>query len=85
MKQYFQEFMSDKYYAAQFLRPLKKPFNFPFVYHDISVSPTMSLKHTLLFFCFNWNLFHARLDSHYEAWSYKKKKHKKIKVYWKSV
>ena len=28
---------------------------------------------------------HARLNSHYEAWSYKKKKHKKIKAYGKSV
>ena len=25
----------------------------------------------------NWDSFHARLNSHYEAWSYKKKKHKK--------
>ena len=29
-------------------------------------------------FFFNWDSFHARLNSHYEAWSYKKKKHKKI-------
>ena len=28
---------------------------------------------------------HARLNSHYEAWSYKKKKHKKIKAYRKSL
>ena len=28
-------------------------------------------------FFFNWNWLHARLNSHYEAWSYKKKKHKK--------
>ena len=28
---------------------------------------------------------HARLNSYYEAWSYKKKKHKKIKAYRKSV
>ena len=27
----------------------------------------------------------ARLNSHYEAWSYKKKKYKKIKSYSKSV
>ena len=26
---------------------------------------------------FNWDSLHARLNSHYEAWSYKKKKHKK--------
>ena len=29
---------------------------------------------------FNWISLHARLNSHYEAWSYKKKKHKKIKA-----
>ena len=27
---------------------------------------------------FNWNSFHARLNIHCEAWSYKKKKHKKV-------
>ena len=26
------------------------------------------------FFFFNWDSPHARLNSHYEAWSYKKKK-----------
>ena len=34
---------------------------------------------------FNWDSLHAKLDSHYEAWSYKKKKRKKIKAYRKSV
>ena len=29
------------------------------------------------FFFLNWDSLHARLNSHYEAWSYKKKKHKK--------
>ena len=38
-----------------------------------------------LFFKFNWHSLHARLNSHYEAWSYKKKKHKKITAYRKSV
>ena len=28
----------------------------------------------------NWNSLHARLNSHYKAWSYKKKKYKKIKA-----
>ena len=28
---------------------------------------------------------HARLKSHYEAWNYKKKKHKKITAYGKFV
>ena len=34
---------------------------------------------------FNWDSLHARLNSHYEAWSYKKKKHKKITAHMKSV
>ena len=34
---------------------------------------------------FNWDSLHARLDSHYKAWSYKKKKHKKITAHRKSV
>ena len=37
------------------------------------------------FFFFNSDSLHARLNSHYEAWSYKKKKHKKITAYRKSV
>ena len=38
---------------------------------------------TLIFF--NWDSLHAPLNSHYKAWSYKKKKHKKIKTYKKSL
>ena len=34
---------------------------------------------------FNWYSLHARLNGHYQAWSYKKKKHKKVKAYKKSV
>ena len=34
---------------------------------------------------FNWDSLHARLNSHYKAWTYKKKKHKKINTYRKSV
>ena len=30
-------------------------------------------------FFFNWDLLHARLNSHYKAWSYKKKKPIKFK------
>ena len=36
-------------------------------------------------YIFNWDSLHARLNSHYEAWCYKKKKHKKITAYQKSV
>ena len=38
-----------------------------------------------IFFFFKWDSLHARLNSHSTAWSYKKKKHKKIKAYRKSV
>ena len=36
-------------------------------------------------FFINWDSLHASLNSHYEVWSYKKKKDKKIKAYRKSV
>ena len=38
-------------------------------------------------FCFflNWDSLHAMLNSHCKAWSYMKKKHKKIKAYRKSL
>ena len=39
----------------------------------------------LVLILFNWDLLHARLNSHYKVWSYKKKKHKKIKEYRKSL
>ena len=39
---------------------------------SISISKLLSI----LFF-FNWHSLHARLNSHYEAWSYKKKKAQK--------
>ena len=39
---------------------------------------------TVLFFL-NWDSLHARLNSHYRAWNYKKKRHKKIKAYRKSL
>ena len=42
-------------------------------------------KEVLDYYFFNWDSFHARLNSHYEAWSYKKKKHKKIRAHRKSV
>ena len=39
----------------------------------------------LFFSFFNWDPLHARLNSKYKAWSYKKNMHKKIKAYRKSV
>ena len=37
------------------------------------------------FLFLNCESLHAKLNNHYEAWSYKKKKHKKIIAYGKSV
>ena len=31
-----------------------------------------------IFFFFNWDSFHARLNSHFEAWSYKKRSTKRL-------
>ena len=36
------------------------------------------MKYMVLIFL-NWDSLHARLNSHYKAWGYKKKKHKKMK------
>ena len=36
-------------------------------------------------FCFDWDSLHTRLNSHHKAWSYKKKKHIKVKEYRKSA
>ena len=52
----------------------------PGYYHNGFVA-THVLGHMMYcntFFFKNWDSLHARLNSHYEAWSYKKKKHKKI-------
>ena len=42
-------------------------------------------KWTKLDLLFNWDSLHARLNSHYEAWIYKKGRTKKIAGYRKSV
>ena len=42
-------------------------------------------KFAMAIFFFNSDSLHARLNNHCEEWSYKKKKHKKIKAYRKSV
>ena len=41
--------------------------------------------HGINFSFFNWDSLYARLNKHYETWSYKKNKHKKIKAYRESV
>ena len=54
---------------------------FPLTY-DLNGFKSRIKRH--LFFL-NWDSLHARLNSHYKAWSYEKKKHKKIKACKKSV
>ena len=51
------------------------------------VAPCVTLANVIksVIFFLNWDSLHARLNSHYESWSYKTKKHKEIKVYSKSV
>ena len=39
----------------------------------------------LYYIYINWDSRHAKLSSHYESWSYKKKKYKKIKAFRKSA
>ena len=50
-----------------------------------STIPATTTGPTIFFLFFNWNSLHARLNSKYEAWSYKKNEHKKIKSYRKYV
>ena len=38
------------------------------------------LTHVKIDFFLNWDSLHARLNSHYQAWSYKEKKPKKVTV-----
>ena len=45
---------------------------------------TRVIEVTLGHLFFNWDLLNARLKSHYAAWSYKKKKHKKVRAHRKS-
>ena len=47
-------------------------------------APSLFLVKLVKFF-FNWNSLHKRVNSHYKAWSYKKKEHKKITAYRKPL
>ena len=48
-------------------------------------SAVLVVSQVFFFFFLNWDSPHARLNSHYEAWSYKKKSTKRIPGYRKSV
>ena len=52
--------------------------------HISKIQDIFITKQTFRYFFLNWDSLHAMLDSH-KAWSYKKKKQKKIKAYTKSV
>ena len=57
------------------LYPLPSLINF---LHPLFVPFLLFILYFYLLF-FNWDSLHERLNSHYEAWSYKKTKHKKLK------
>ena len=52
---------------------------------NIAIYADHATLYFLLFFIFNWDSPHAKLNSHYEVWSYKKKSTKNITGYRKSV
>ena len=53
-------------------------------YRNIQVLAT-ELHKCANFFFFNWDSLHARLNSHYQVWSYNKRSTKKITGYRKSI
>ena len=53
--------------------------------HSIAMEVFIYLFIMFIYFFKNWDSLHARLNSHYRACSYNKKKHKKIKAYRKYV
>ena len=68
----------------------KRVFFVPFILSEGNFFKTCVLLQCIVYwihlqninnFFFNWDLLYARLNSHYEARSYKKKKHKKVKAY----
>ena len=55
------------------------------MYIDKAMDSGIKTEIKLGFFKKKWDSLHARLNSHYKTYTYKKKKHKKIKAYMKSV
>ena len=59
---------------------------FPLTYDHLSSFKSRTNRHILMVgFFFNFNSLHARLNSHFNAWSYQKMKYKKIKEDRKSI
>ena len=76
--------MLEKIFGKALKIAVKKPIiNFPqfYVSNDrISIFGAALSLHNL-----NLDLLHERLNNHYKEWSYKKKRHKKIKTSRKSL
>ena len=78
-------------YEFDFLNSLQNLFSVKFkITESLKLSYINFVKYlNICLYCifFDWDSLHARLNSHYKAWSHKKKKHKKIKIktYRKSV
>ena len=85
-------YISCLFYPILFMKPInklvrtgtnEKPIATPSIWFK-----NATIKSKICFrdcFFLNCDSLHARLNSHHEAWSYKKKKHKKITAYRKSV
>ena len=56
-----------------------------FSFSGMKVAEGYSIISNLAAFLKNWDSLYARLNSYFEATSYKKKKHEKIKAYSKSL
>ena len=89
-------FFSFKYLSPTFLSSITTQFFIKKIkralWGNLEISRSFPYMQVFFFYFFyflgeggDWDSLHARLNSHYEAWSYKKKKHKKIEAYRISV
>ena len=82
----FHQFLYLKLHTEILLRELSMPES---IWTQLKTLPLQlvlrTTNQTKVFFAFFFNSLHARLSSHYKAWSYKKKNHKKIRAHRKSV
>ena len=79
-KKYAQK-VKDKKHKSEVNDIVKESFK---DYSTPRVQKYWQRKKEIQFVFFNWHSLHARLNSHCETWSYKKKEHKKFKAYRKS-